>query len=198
MLRTVQGHAVDAGHNIAGHDSGPVGGAASENGHDQYPAPFQVQHVNDILRHYLRFDTDPTADHMAVFDDLLHDVQGQVDGYGQAYALGTTAAGNDRSIYPDQVSLRRDQRAAGIAGIDIGIGLDKVFERRDPYPVSSRGADDALGNRLPEIIGIPYGQDDITYSYPARIAVGGNMEVLQVRLEDRKIGIRIHAYDPRE
>ena len=59
-------------------------------------------------------------------DRLGHDRPGHVDRDGEADAV---AVGGDRGVDPDDVAVGVEQRAAGVAGVDRGVGLDQVGER---------------------------------------------------------------------
>ena len=54
-----------------------------------------------------------------------------------------------------------DQRAAGVAGVDGGVGLDEVFDLLDAQPAAAGGADDALRHRLADAEGIADGEHDV-------------------------------------
>ena len=136
VLRTGQRLIVDPGHNISGYDPCLIGGAAIENGYDQDTAFIQACRINDILRHNLRFDADPATDDVAEFNDLPHYSQGQIGRNGQADPLRTTAAGYNCCVDPDQFPPRGNQGSTRIARIDVCISLDKIFERRNAYPVT--------------------------------------------------------------
>ena len=104
--------------------------------------------VVDVLRH----DADPAADHAAVIEDLLHDAARQIHRDRKADALDADIAAvvlvEHRGVDADQLAARVDQRAAGIAGIDRGIGLNEILEGRDAELTAAGGADDAVGDGL--------------------------------------------------
>ncbi|MGY3407410.1 hypothetical protein ACVWZV_003523 [Bradyrhizobium sp. GM5.1] len=60
-------------------------------------------------------------------DDLLHHFARHVDGNGKADTDIAASGRDDGRIDADQFALQADQRAAGIAGIDSGVGLNEVF-----------------------------------------------------------------------
>ena len=104
--------------------------------------------VIDVLRQ----DADPAADHAAVIEDVLHDAAGQIHRNRKADALDADVAAvalvEHRGIDADQLAARIDQRAAGIAGIDGGIGLNEILEGGDAELTAAGGADDAMGHGL--------------------------------------------------
>ena len=88
-------------------------------------------------RRGLRGDADEGAAHAAVADQFAEDEARGVAGDGEADAL---RAGDDRGVDADDLAARRDQRAAGIAGIERGVGLDDVLDH---------AAGDASGSERP-------------------------------------------------
>ena len=86
-------------------------------------------------------------------DDLAGDGAGGVDGNGEAdadvAARGVVRAGQDLVGDPDDAPEAVDQRPAGVAVVDGGVGLDRVvdlvagLERVD---LAALGRDDALGD----------------------------------------------------
>ena len=90
---------------------------------------------------------------------------------------------------------RVDERAAGIAEIDGGIGLDEILEIRDAEPAAAGGADDALRDRLAEAERIADRQHDIARAQLVRAAHRHDRRILDRHAQDRQIGIRIRADD---
>ncbi len=68
------------------------------------------------------------AVHLPGLDQLLHDRADHVRGDREADADVAAGLRQDHRIDADQVAVEPDQRAAGIARIDRGIGLDEVLE----------------------------------------------------------------------
>ena len=92
---------------------------------------------------------------------------------------------------------RIDQRAAGIAEVDGGVGLDEVLEIRDAEAAAARGADDALGHRLAEPERIADGEHHVARAQHVRAAHRHDRRVVQIHAQYREIGVRIGAYDGR-
>ena len=67
----------------------------------------------------------------------------------------------DRRIDPDQPPVDIDQRAAGIAGIDRGVGLDEEAVVRNAGLGARQGRDDALGHGLADAEGIADRQSEV-------------------------------------
>jgi len=71
------------------------------------------------------------------------------------YPLGLTITPEPR------LAARVDQRAARIALVDRGVGLDEILEGVDPQPGAPQRGDDAVGHRLPDPEGIADGEHHV-------------------------------------
>ena len=102
---------------------------------DHDAAARQAELLRLLVVDVLRQDADPAADHAAVIEDILHDAAGQIDRDREADALDAHVAAvalvEHRRVDADQFAARIDQRAAGVAGVDRGIGLNEILEGRD-------------------------------------------------------------------
>ena len=83
-------------------------------------------------RHRVDADAEPGAVHAAMAQDLADHEAHRVAGDRKADAL---RAADHRGVDADDSASRRHQRAAGIAGIERGVGLDHVLDR----PAAARG-----------------------------------------------------------
>src|SRR5205823_265627 len=91
----------------------------------------------------LQVDAEEPASDLSLFNDRIHHIASQIDRYGEADTLKAAAAAQDGGIDPDQAPLDIDQRTAGVAHIDRGIGLDEVFVSVNAKAAAANGADDA-------------------------------------------------------
>src|SRR5205085_4103098 len=84
------------------------------------------------------------------------DGPGLVDGNGEADVLGPV--GGDGGVDADDLTGRVDQRPAGVAGVDGGVGLDHAGEVVDR---AVEGGDDAArhGGVTPQPEGVADGDD---------------------------------------
>src|SRR4051812_12399895 len=73
-------------------------------------------------------DPDAGRRHPAVPDQLRHHPIDRVDRNGESYAGVRAGRRNDGRRYANQPPRRIEQRAAGIAGVNCGIGLDHVSD----------------------------------------------------------------------
>ena len=94
----------------------------------------------------LRFDAEPTSRHLSVTDDLLEHVLGDRYGNREADALRSAALRIDDTVDADQIAAGIDQRTAGIAGVDGGVGLDEVLEGTDAQMISTQRAHNSVGH----------------------------------------------------
>ena len=84
-----------------------------------------------------------------------------VGGNGKADALRTARAREDRGVDADQPAGKIDQRAAGIARIDGGVGLDEELVVGNADLGARQRRDDAVRHGLPDAEGIADGQHHV-------------------------------------
>src|SRR6185503_863099 len=94
-------------------------------------------------RDRLQLDADPAARHGPGLDDLFHHGLGHRGWYREPYADRAAGLREDRGIDADQVAARVDQRAARIALVDRGVGLDEVLEGVDAKSGAAEGRNDS-------------------------------------------------------
>ena len=87
----------------------------------------ELELLGQRRREVLDHDAEVAAGDLAVFDEALHHVAGEVDGNGEADALVAAAAAEDGGVDADQPAVGVHERAAGVAGIDGGVGLDEIL-----------------------------------------------------------------------
>src|SRR5712672_1290173 len=90
---------------------------------------------------------------------------GAVDRNGEADAGGGAARRVDRGVDADHFAARIDQRAAGVAAIDGGVGLNGLIDESGLAGLHSAadGADDAGGQRALETEWIADGENFLAY-----------------------------------
>jgi hypothetical protein len=145
----------------------------------------------------LRADADPAADHPPVAQDGLDDAAHQVDRDGEADALDARVPGDHGRVDADQLAGRVDQRAAGVAEVDGGVGLDEVLEGGHAQPAAAGGADDPGGDRLAETERVADGQDGVADAQPVGAAERHHRQVRQLDGEHGEVRVRIDAHQPR-
>jgi hypothetical protein len=133
---------------------------------------------------------------MSVGEDLFHDAAHQVHGDREADALGTTGTAVQHGrVDADQVAVRVDEGATGVAEIDGCIRLDEILECSKSELTATRGAHDALGHGLAEAIGIADGEYDVARAQRIGATQGHDGEVADRQIEHRDIGIGVLAGD---
>ncbi len=89
--------------------------------------------------------------HLSAGEQLSHRPPHGVDRHGEADALAPTGVAADLRVDPDHPAATVQQRAAGVAVVDRGVGLDRVRQvvlGRDRRDRASRGRDDADRERV--------------------------------------------------
>ena len=107
------------------------------------------------------FHTEDRAGHFAAEDKLSDDAVDFVHRNGEADAGGAAGGAVDGGVHADEPAGAVQQRAAGIAGVDRGVGLDDVLDRHlgDRLDLPAQGADDAGGQGLVEAERVADGVD---------------------------------------
>ena len=94
--------------------------------------------------------SEPRLD-LAELQDLVGDGPRHVDGNRKSHAGIGVARADERGVDADQVTVKIDQRAAGIAGINRRIGLDEILVLLEPDIGAAQPADDPGGHGLADI-----------------------------------------------
>ena len=190
------GLAVVFEHDVAVLEAGLVGGASWHDVADERAAgilefEFFGQRGGDVLDH----DAQVAAGDATVAYEAVHDVAGEVGGDGEADALVAAGAAEDGGVDADEAALNIHERAAGVAGVDGGVGLDEVFVVFDAEVAAAGGADDAGGDGLADAEGVADGEHDVAYLDLVAVGHGDDREVLGVNLDDGDVGLGVAAND---
>ncbi len=129
LVGSFDGLAIQCEHHIALLEAGLCRWRIGRNVADQNAAALiQPELLGETRRHVLNVHAQIAAHDFAVLDDLVHDVARHVDRNCEADALVAAAlARENRRVDADQAAVKVDQRAAGIAGIDRGVGLNEIL-----------------------------------------------------------------------
>ena len=164
-------------------------------------APFgglQPERLGDLRRHRLQARAEPRPLHrLAAALGRRHDDAHHVGGNGKADALRAAGAREDRGVDPDQLARHVDQRAAGIAGIDRGIGLDEELIVGDADLGARQRRDDAVGHRLADAERIADREHDVADQQFIGIGKIQRREFLFgiFQAQDRQIGAAVLQHD---
>src|SRR5580658_1596647 len=191
----VHGLAVDIGDDVAGFQAGFIGGAARLDGFDDDAvghAEFLHEH-GIIAAIFLESNSDGAAGDFAVGDELIVNVD---DGGGrqrEADTFETTAAGVDGGVDADHFASHIDERAAGIAGVDGGVGLNEALKLVADVGAIFR-ADNSGGDGGIQAEGTADGENPVADLHAVGIAELGNGElVVGVNFDDREVGVFVET-----
>src|SRR5271165_4388525 len=127
-------------------------------------------------------------------DQLVVHLRYGVGGHGKANALIAARAGVDGGVDADYLAIHVDQRAARVARVNGGVGLDERLELAPGNDVAALGGDDACGYGFLKAEGAADGENPVAHFHGVRIAqLGGRQRLLSVNLDDRQIGFLVHA-----
>ena len=110
--------------------------------------------------------------------DLVEDLAGLVDRHREADAVAAAGGARDGGVDADRPTLPVDQRAAGVAGVDGGIGLDQVVQlahRRRDRPAER--AHDAGGDRLAQAERAADGDGHLAHLHVGEGAEGEGLQI---------------------
>ena len=138
---------------------------------------------------------DRPAHDLFVLDQLGHDLTREVDRDREADALIAAGLAVDLAVDADQLAARVDERAAGVARIDGGVGLDEVVVAGELRIVPVGRRDDAKRHRLAERERVADREHPFGDAQLARVAPRQRREPASVDLDDGQIGVRIGADD---
>ncbi len=138
------------------------GGAATGHSFNQQTVlNGQVQSLSEPSGHGERLDAKKGAVDAAIGHEIVCDSFGRVDGNGETDACGGASGRVDRGIDADSFAMTVDERAAGIAAVDRGVGLDGFINEGALAGLdrAADGADDAGRERALESERIADGQN---------------------------------------
>ncbi len=151
----------------------------------------QVEEAGVLRRHVVHADAEVAVMHGAGLDDRLGRGAGDLRGNGESCTGERAVAGNDERVDADQFAVRVDQRSAGVAGVDGGVGLDEVarFARVVAVRVGPvERADDAARDRELEVAeGAAEGEHGLAGMQLRRVAPGDAGQVVRVDLDDGEV-----------
>ena len=132
-------------------EAGFFGGAAGQDTLDEDAVVGgQADLLGDVGADGEGDDVERGAADAAVFGEVVDHGLGGVDGDGEADAGGLVGAvGGDEGGDADDLAARVEQRAAGVAGVDGGIGLDGVFDGGCPAGRDGADGGDDAAVRVP-------------------------------------------------
>ena len=116
-------------------------------------------------RNFTATDTDITADHASVADQLIHNFGRQLERNGKAdpfRRLAVVTLIEREGVDAHQFAQRVDQRTAGVTVVDGGIGLQEVLPSGWVEANTPGRTDNPLGDGLAQVVRVTNRQDDVT------------------------------------
>ncbi len=151
----------------------------------------QVEEAGVLRRDVVHGDAEIAVVYGAGADDLVGGGLDDLGGDGEARACEGAAAGDDEGVDADQFAMRVDQRAAGVAGVDGGVGLDEVAGLAAVFGVGVgpiKRADDAAGDGELEVAeGAAEGKHGLAGMQLGGVAPGDAGQVGGVDLDDGQV-----------
>ncbi len=149
--------------------------------------------LGDVVGDLLDAHAEPAAPDLAVLAQLIDHVDGGVGRHREADADRAAGRRDDRGIDADDLAVEIEQRTAGIAAIDGGVGLD-VIVIRSGIDVAVARRDDAGGDRAAETERIADGDDPFAEPQLAGIAELHRLQrLVGVYAQERKVGLGVLA-----
>ena len=195
---------VDGDDDVAGLDAGLGRAAAGSDDADDNAAGEAVDTAYRGGLSGLELDADGAANHLMFRpDEHVVDRGDDVGGHGETDALGAHGLGVDGGVHADDFACHVDQRTAGVAGVDGGVGLDEALELTVGDAVGAGlvdgavlGGDDAGGDGLREGEGAADGENPVADLGAVGVAeFNGREGLFGVDLDDGDVGVFIDADD---
>ena len=162
--------------------------------HDQYAFPIvDVEGFRQFGRQVLDDDAQVAAAYLAVVDELSHDSTDHVGGNGETDSDIAPGRGEYRRIDAHQPTVQVDERTAGIARVDGGIGLNEILVPLDTQAAATERADDAAGDRLVEPERVADRHHEIADAQGVRIGKPDLRQFIRFHLQNRQVDLRIAA-----
>ncbi len=130
----------------------------------------------------------------AGLQELLGDAAGDRRRHGEADAL---TLADDHRVDADHLAVEVDERAARVARVDAGVGLEVVLDRVDADAAAALGAEHAGRHAVAEAEGRADREDPLADARRVAVAEVCLLEVLRVDANHGEIGRRVAADDPR-
>src|SRR5271157_2595115 len=159
--------------------SGAIGGASGNGLHDEESVVGgQAQFVGDFGIDGDGANAERGTAHASERDQIVDHSFGGVDGDGEAYAGALSDAGGDHGVDADDLAVPVEQRAAGVAGVDGGVGLNGFFDDQAVWLLHlADGTDDAAREGSGEAERIADGIDFLADLQIGRVAEDHRLQV---------------------
>ena len=177
-----------------------VGGGAAHQTLHQHPAVHrEVQRLGQVRPDPQAVDAQPAPPYLSEADQVVDHELHRVDRDGKTDSHAAARGREDHTVDTNHLSLRVQQRPAGIAAVDGGVGLDGfvqqtallVFER------TLQRADDAGGQGALEAEGVADGQHFLADLQAAGIPQWERGQASRARInsQHRQVGQRVEPHN---
>src|SRR5580698_1213724 len=201
VVAVLHGAAIDGGDDVAGLESGLVGRAAMHNLLDQHACLEAVNAIDGPGEPLVEANADGSAgDLVAGADEVVVDLDDGVGRHGEADALVAVGLRVDGGVDAYDFAVHVQERSAGVAGIDGGIGLDEVLKLalRAGLDGAVLGGDYASSDGLRQGEGAADGFDPVADFGGVGVAeLNGRQGCAGVDFDDREVGGLVDADDMR-
>ncbi len=116
-------------------------------------------------------------------------------GTAKPKTLAAAGFGGDPGVDADEPAFGIHERAAGIALVDRGVGLDEILIAAHFLVVTAQAADNAHRHRLSDAEGISDGENNVAHFQLVAVAKRDGGQIGRVNLQNRDVGLRIRADD---
>ena len=188
--------AVELDDDVARLDAGGFGRALVVDAGDQGAARgLDVEAFGDFVGDLLDADAEPAAAKLAELAQLIDHAGNRLRGHREADADRAAGRRNDQRVDADHVAIKIEQRAAGIAAVDGGVGLDVVVVRTLADVAIARRYD-ARRDGAAEAEGIA--DRDHPFAEPQLVGIaepdrGQRLVRVRRKLQHREIGLLVDA-----
>ncbi|GAA0005711.1 hypothetical protein BRDID11002_57140 [Bradyrhizobium diazoefficiens] len=141
ILRVLDVLAVKLDDDVAGLDAGRLGRAlVVDAGNQRAARRLDVEALGNLIGDALDAHPQPAAAQFAELAELVDDAHDRLRRHGEADADRAAGGRDDQRVDADDVAIEIEQRTAGIAAVDGGVGLDvAVIGTRGDVAVLGRG-----------------------------------------------------------
>src|SRR4029453_19440035 len=180
---------------------GPLGRSAFDHvQHDHAPGLVQAQLGGDLGGDLVGLDAQGGVGGPAGLEPLAAHVDGGGTGDGEADGDRPLLGRDVGNVDADHLAAAVDQRPAGVAGRDGGVGLDQVDQGTDALlgragDLAVEAGDDPGGDGVLEPEGAAHGHGQLAHGRQLLLE-GGRLQVLAVDVDHGQVGVGVGGPDP--
>ena len=157
----------------------------------------QAEAVGDVLVERLEADAEIAALRPLAAAQRVDHRLGSLGRDGEADADAGAGRRDQRRIDADDVAVEVEHRAAAVAHVDGGVGLDVAVVGAGAGDPAVKRRDDAGGDGAAKAVGIADGDDPVADPRLGAVAPVDEGQVAALDLQQREVGRLVAADDPR-